>query len=182
MVTMIRSLGLAIVAAATIAMMVALIVLACNAESAELSEIDVTAEAVVETPPTPETKPDAKPDDNGIDRATEQAKKSGRPILVMVGASWCKACNVAKLTLWPAIKRIAKRHNVHAAIVEVQRDRVADTLIGQGGRGVPQFLFCRLTDEGTLEPIRRLVGLQEPRDVEAMIVDAPPCAPATVRR
>jgi thioredoxin-like negative regulator of GroEL len=92
--------------------------------------------------------------------------KTGKPMVVMVSAEWCGACQQMEKTVLPQIRKHGLLQKVSFAIVNVDRERtLARKLIGSGP--VPQLVMYRRNGQGWLR--RRLVGGQSPEAVEEFI-------------
>ncbi len=98
--------------------------------------------------------------------AHEQVLKSGQPMVVMVTADWCPACQTMKSTVIPQVRQRGLLRRVIFAIVNVDRDQeLGRQLIANGP--IPQLLMYRRTPDGWR--LRRLVGGQSTTTVEEFI-------------
>lgn len=99
-------------------------------------------------------------------QAHHQTVKTGRPLVVLVGAEWCPACKVMKDTVIPAVKKRGGLNRVSFASVDIDEERdLGRSLLG-GGR-IPQLLMYRKTPTGWL--MKRIVGSQSVKSVETFV-------------
>ncbi len=96
-------------------------------------------------------------------RATAE---KGCPLVVMVGASWCPACQEMKNRVIPEVRRQGALHKVAFAQVDLDEERELGTQLINGGP-VPQILMYRKTGQGW--KLRRLVGGHEAQAVGKFI-------------
>ena len=66
--------------------------------------------------------------------AYDRAMSSGRPLVVLVGASWCPPCRLAKARI-----AVVENGGVEYAYVDYDRERKQATQIMAGRRGVPHL-------------------------------------------
>lgn len=98
--------------------------------------------------------------------AHRAATKMGKPMVVMVGADWCRPCQKMEKTVFPHLSKRGLFKNVALTIVNVDREKVlAGKLIGRGP--VPQLVMYRRTPKGWVR--RRLVGGHSTEAVERFI-------------
>lgn len=78
--------------------------------------------------------------------AYEEANKSKRPMLVLVGADWCPACRVMKYTTLPGLLKDGKLKQVSYSIVDVdEAPQLSSQLMRSSS--IPQLvLLVPLTD------------------------------------
>lgn len=96
-------------------------------------------------------------------RTTEE---TGRPLVVMVGADWCAACQVMERTVLPQIRERGILGKVGFAIVNLDREReLSDQLTNRGP--IPQLLLFRKAEDGW--KLRRLIGSHSVEAVEQFI-------------
>jgi len=96
-------------------------------------------------------------------RATDE---SGRPMVVMVGATWCGPCQQMKKQVIPKVRERGLFKEVSFATVDADAEaEIAREIIGSGP--VPQLVMYRKTQRGWLR--RRLVGKQSVEAVEHFI-------------
>jgi thioredoxin-like negative regulator of GroEL len=66
-------------------------------------------------------------------QAYHQAVKTGRPLVVLVGAEWCPACKVMKDTVIPAVKKRGGLSKVSFAIVDIDEEQKLGREMTDGG-------------------------------------------------
>jgi thioredoxin-like negative regulator of GroEL len=98
--------------------------------------------------------------------ARRETADSGRPMVILVGADWCPACQTMKNNVVPQVKRRGMLGRVAYAVVNLDRQKDLGRQLVAGGP-IPQFIMYRKTREGWKR--RRLVGGQSVETVEAFI-------------
>ncbi len=98
--------------------------------------------------------------------AHRKASETGQPIVVIVGADWCPACQVMKDRVLPEVRRHGLLSSVAFATVNLDREQELGRELVGGGR-IPQLLMYRQTAAGWR--LRRLVGGHSVETVEAFI-------------
>ncbi|MHB1037791.1 MAG: thioredoxin family protein [Pirellulales bacterium] len=89
--------------------------------------------------------------------AHKVTKETGRPLVVMVGADWCSACQEMKQTVIPELEKEGVFKNVSFAYVNSdQQQKLAGELLE--GRSIPQLIMFHKTPEGWKRG--RLIGMQ----------------------
>lgn len=99
-------------------------------------------------------------------RATNE---TGRPMVVMVTADWCAACQQMKNDVIPQCRQRGLLRRVAFAIVNLDRERDLGTQLTAGGP-IPQLLVYRRTGEGWR--MNRLIGGQSVEAIEDVIKEA----------
>jgi len=98
--------------------------------------------------------------------AHKETTETGRPMVVMVGADWCPACQVMKNTILPEVRKRGILRKVAFALVNLDREgELGGQLTGNGP--IPQLLVYRRTADGWR--LRRLIGGQDVQTVEKFI-------------
>ncbi|MCX7428440.1 MAG: thioredoxin family protein [Planctomycetia bacterium] len=98
--------------------------------------------------------------------ARRETTDTGRPMVILVGADWCPACQTMKNEVVPQVKRRGLLGRVAYAVVNLDRQKdLGQQLVADGP--IPQFIMYRKTREGWKR--RRLVGGQNAETVEAFI-------------
>ena len=101
-------------------------------------------------------------------QAHRQTVKTGRPMVILVGAEWCPACKVMKDTVIPAVKKRGVLKRVSFAVVDIDEEqKLGKTLISGGP--IPQLLMYRKTRLGWR--LRRILGGQSVKSVETFVAD-----------
>lgn len=99
-------------------------------------------------------------------RAHEMTAKTGRPLVVLVGAKWCPACVQMKNNVVPQLKRLGSLREVSYAEVDLDRDPELARLLTKGGP-IPQLLMYRKTNMGWR--LRRIIGGQSVENADRFI-------------
>jgi len=98
--------------------------------------------------------------------ARKACDKTGRPMIVLVGADWCPACVEMKNNIIPKIRRRGLLRRVAFAEVNVDHHQKLGRELTDGGP-IPQVVMYRKTRKGWLR--RRLIGGQSAETVSAFI-------------
>jgi len=96
-------------------------------------------------------------------RATNE---TGRPMVVMVTADWCFACQQMKNEVIPQCRQRGLLRRVAFAVVNLDRERELGTQLTNGGP-IPQLLMYRRTAQGWR--MNRLIGGQNLETIEGFI-------------
>jgi thioredoxin-like negative regulator of GroEL len=91
---------------------------------------------------------------------------SSRPLVVLVGADWCPACQAMKTSVLPQVQQLGGLNNVSFAMVNVDRE----STIAQGlmeGNSIPQLVMFVKTDKGWSR--RQLTGNQSVSAVQGFV-------------
>jgi thioredoxin-like negative regulator of GroEL len=92
--------------------------------------------------------------------------RTGCPMVIMVGAEWCPACNTMKRNVVPQIKQRSVFSQVSFAVVDLDREQALGTQLTRGGP-IPQLLMYRKTRTGW--KLSRLTGAHSLHVVETFI-------------
>ncbi len=103
---------------------------------------------------------------DGYAEAHQAVTQTGRPMLVVVGADWCPACQALEKTVIPQVRQRGLLRRVAFAIVNLDHDRELGQELTAGGP-IPQMLMYRKTASGW--KMRRLIGNQSVEAVESFI-------------
>ena len=98
--------------------------------------------------------------------AHKMTTEKGCPLVVVVGATWCPACQQLKEKVLPEVKQHGVLRNVAFANVDLDEEHELGTELTNGGP-IPQIVVYRKTPVGWL--LRRLVGGQDVKSVEEFI-------------
>ena len=79
--------------------------------------------------------------------AYREAKETGKPLVILVGADWCPGCQTMKHSVIPALKKSGDLAHVSFATVNTDQDRELAGKLMQGG-SIPQLIVYRQTDKG----------------------------------
>jgi thioredoxin-like negative regulator of GroEL len=91
---------------------------------------------------------------------------SSRPLVVLVGADWCPACQSMKTSVLPQVQQSGGLNNVSFAMVNVDRE----STIAQGlmqGNSIPQLVMFVKTDKGWSR--QQLTGNQSVSAVQGFV-------------
>lgn len=103
------------------------------------------------------------------DAAYKTMQNQGRPLLVLVGADWCPACQTMKSHTLARLERSGKLQGVAFTIVNSDRDAELAGRIMRGS-SIPQLVMYEPTDAGWRRT--QLTGGQSEGQVEAFIAGA----------
>ena len=104
--------------------------------------------------------------DESYAEAFRTAQENGRPMMVLVGATWCPACQQMEKQTLPQMRERGLLKRVVFALVDVDRDRdIGQSLISGGP--IPQLILFRRTREGWAN--RRLIGGQSIPTLEQFV-------------
>jgi len=92
--------------------------------------------------------------------------KTGKPMVVLVGAEWCAPCQTMKKTVIPQVKRHGLLGRVAFAVVNLDRDRELAQRLTSGGP-IPQLIMYRKAGDGWRR--QKLVGGEGVAAVEAFV-------------
>jgi thiol-disulfide isomerase/thioredoxin len=99
--------------------------------------------------------------------AHKATTEKGCPLVVVVGATWCPACQQMKTRVIPEVKRDGILKKVAFAEVDVDQERKLGEELTNGGP-IPQIVIYRRTRLGWR--LRRLIGGHDVRTVERFII------------
>lgn len=98
--------------------------------------------------------------------AFKAADESGKPLLVLVGTSWCPGCVTMKRSVMPNLLRKGKLTGVAYAEVDADSQSALAGKLMQGGT-IPQLILYRKTDTGWRRSL--LIGAQSESTVETLV-------------
>jgi len=105
---------------------------------------------------------------NDYAAAYKEATDTGRPMVVVVGAHWCPACQVMERNVLPEVRQRGLLSQVAFATVNLDHQRDLGTQLTAGGP-IPQLvMYCRTA---TGWNVRRLIGSQSVSQVERFITE-----------
>jgi thioredoxin-like negative regulator of GroEL len=103
---------------------------------------------------------------DGYAEAHKIVTETGKPMVVMIGADWCPACQVMKCQVIPEVRHRGLFRRVVFTAVNVDHDReLGQKLVANGP--IPQLVMYRRTAWGWR--VRRLVGSQSVEAVQTFI-------------
>jgi len=92
--------------------------------------------------------------------------ETGRPLLVLVGADWCPACQQMSRSVVPQLERQGLLSKVAFAKVNTDREHTLAGKLMSGG-SIPQLIMYQRTNEGWRR--RLLTGAQSAETVTAFV-------------
>lgn len=98
--------------------------------------------------------------------AHQKTVETGQPLVVMVGADWCPACQMMEHQVIPVARQRGIFRRVAFALVNVDRDREVGQNLTNGGP-IPQLIVFRRTADGWART--QLIGAQTVEQVEQFI-------------
>lgn len=102
----------------------------------------------------------------GFHEAFKRSAKTGRPLVVLLGAEWCPACHVMKNKTLPEVAKAGKLKDVEFAYVDVDREPKLAGVLARGD-SIPQLIRLDKTDKGWKAEI--LVGAQSAKTVTSFV-------------
>jgi thioredoxin-like negative regulator of GroEL len=103
---------------------------------------------------------------NSYAEARAKTSETGKPLVVLVGADWCPACQQMKNTALPQVAKRGALGKVAFAVVNTDHDRELAHQLMRGG-SIPQLVMYRETPTGWKR--ESLVGAQDPAAIESFI-------------
>ena len=98
--------------------------------------------------------------------AFQDTMTNGKPLVVLVGAEWCPACQSMKTSVMPAVAAKGDLDKVAFTQVNTDRDRELSSKLLEGNM-IPQLVKYEKIGENW--KITRLVGAQSPEAVAAFV-------------
>jgi thioredoxin-like negative regulator of GroEL len=138
------------------------LIAAVSADSVSTATLNNTASNTV----TADNSAPHTPGANTYAAAYQDTQDSGKPLVVLVGASWCPACQSMKTSTMPSVA--AQGGLSHVAFAYVNVDAQHD-LAGQlmEGSMIPQLVMFEKTADGW--KLNRLIGAQSAEAVTGFI-------------
>ena len=103
---------------------------------------------------------------NSYSTARKDCRRTGRPMIVLVGADWCPACVEMKNDVVPKLKQRGLLRKVAFAEVDLDHQKKLGRQLTDGGP-IPQVIMYRKTRKGWRR--RRLIGGQSVKTVVVFI-------------
>lgn len=103
--------------------------------------------------------------------AHHQMVETGKPLVVMVGATWCPACQQMEKNVIPEVKQRGLLRRLVFALVDLDRERELGHDL-TGGGPIPQLILFRKTEKGWQR--KQLIGGQTVENVEQFLVQEEP--------
>ncbi len=95
--------------------------------------------------------------------AYEQSVQQQKPLMVVVGAPWCPACNVLKETTIRSMAKTGELDDVSLAVINRDEDPELAKQLTEGEKMLPQIIVYT-QDEGRWKR-RKLLGFQPKQPV-----------------
>lgn len=99
--------------------------------------------------------------------AYEQSVKQHKPLMVVVGAPWCPACNVLKETTIKSMAKTGELDGVSLAVINRDDDPELAKQLTEGEKMLPQIIVYT-QDKGRWKR-RRLLGFQPKQPIRTLI-------------
>ncbi len=103
---------------------------------------------------------------NSYAEARAKTAETGKPLVVLVGADWCPACQTMKNSALPQVARRGALGKVAYAVVNTDHESALAKQLMRGG-SIPQLVMYRETPSGWKR--ESLVGAQDPATIESFI-------------
>ncbi|MCO8125516.1 thioredoxin family protein [Stieleria sp. TO1_6] len=103
--------------------------------------------------------------------AYKESVADDKPLMVVVGASWCPACNVLKQTTLEPMAQTGELDDVSVAVLDRDSDPELINQLTKGERMLPQIIMFTRTEGGQWER-RQLKGYQPKQPIRNMIRSA----------
>ena len=104
--------------------------------------------------------------DDSYEAAHQKTMETGRPMVVLVGATWCPACREMEKDVIPEVRQRAVFKRVAFAHVDLDQERELGKDLTAGG-AIPQLIVFRHNKEGWTN--ERLIGGHSVEQVEKFI-------------
>lgn len=109
--------------------------------------------------------PAAKP----YGEALQASQKNGKPLLVLVSAPWCPACQVMKNTVLKPMEDKGELKGIEWATVNIDNEASLARKFMKGS-SIPQLIMFEKTDKGWRRT--HYVGVQSAEKIDAMVRSA----------
>ena len=101
------------------------------------------------------------------DSAYKEAVSGNKPLMVVVGAEWCPACNVLKHTTINPMVRTGELDQVSVALVDKDKNPELVKQLTKGEKMLPQIIVFTPTKTGWTR--RKLMGYQPKQPVRNLV-------------
>lgn len=98
--------------------------------------------------------------------AYREAERTGKPLVILVGADWCPGCNTMKHTVIPALQESGDLAQVSFATVNTDSERELASKLMQGG-SIPQLIVYQKTENGWER--EQVTGAQSVSDTRGLL-------------
>lgn len=107
--------------------------------------------------------------------AYKSAQETGKPLVVLIGADWCPACQSMKTSVMPKLEQGGKLKDVAFATVNIDHQpRIGRSMME--GNSIPQLVIYTKTADGWKR--ERLIGGQSADAVEKFLASNAKAQPA----
>lgn len=100
--------------------------------------------------------------------AYEKSVSERKPLLVVVGAQWCPACNVLKDTTIRSLQQTGELSDVNVAVVDRDAEPELARQLMEGEKMIPQIIVFSQNDSGRWHR-RKLTGFQPAQPIRSLI-------------
>ena len=100
--------------------------------------------------------------------AYKESVAQDKPLMVVVGAPWCPACNALKQTTIQPMAQTGELDNVSLVLLNRDNDPALVKQLTKGEKMLPQIIVYRRTNAGKWER-ERLMGYQPKQPVRNLI-------------
>jgi thioredoxin-like negative regulator of GroEL len=107
--------------------------------------------------------------------AHKRTVETGEPLVVLVGADWCPACQSMKQSVIPQAKRAGLLNRVAFAVVNTDREPALARQLMRGS-SIPQLIMYQKSENGWRR--RQLTGSQSLDSLESFLAQPSPPADA----
>ena len=97
-----------------------------------------------------------------FEQAYQRSLTTGRPLVVLLGAGWCSACQKMKNSILPQVAETGGLNRVVFTYVDFDQQRQLASRLSRGN-SIPQLIRFDHTPTGWKS--RRLIGARKPREV-----------------
>ena len=103
-----------------------------------------------------------------FNQACQHSMETRRPLVILVGANWCRACQTMQKTILPQVERDGGLEKVVFVYVDFDQQRPLASRL-TGGGSIPQLIRFDYQQAGWTN--KRLIGARTPREVYGFIND-----------
>ena len=82
----------------------------------------------------------------GYDKAYHQSLESGKPLLILVGADWCGACQVMKTRVMPQLQKQGVLKDIHCSEINLSHEEELANRISKVST-IPCIILFTKTDD-----------------------------------
>jgi thiol-disulfide isomerase/thioredoxin len=105
-------------------------------------------------------------DPQDFNQACQHSLATRRPLVVLVGANWCRACQIMQKTVLPQVEKTGGLKNVVFVYVDFDQQRQLASRL-TGGGSIPQLIRFDHTQAGWTN--KRLIGAKDTDEVHSFI-------------